>query len=202
MYDDPDGDWCLFQKLSPSLPAADLHITSATPALLLGMSDTEAEKAATDLVVPPLQDSETVWSLAWSPCGRFLASGGDRGGIRLWARTGSNPDSEMVEVVHTSAHRGVCYSLSWGTGGEEGGAGLLASAGGDGRIIVWQIKAVEGEGCLAAPMIAPVAAMKEAHGSADINSVVWNIRADGKGAGMLASAADDGSVKVWRIAQD
>jgi len=202
MYDDPDSDWCLFQKLRPALPAADLTINSSSPHLLSAMADSEAEAAAGDLVVPPLVEAETVWALVWSPCGRFLASGGDRGGIRLWARTGTNPDSEMVEVSHSSAHRGPVYSLSWTTGGAEDGAGLLASAGGDSRIIVWQIKAIEGKEGIAAPVMEPIAAVREAHGAADINSVAWNMRDDGKGAGILASCADDGSVKVWRIVAD
>jgi WD40 repeat protein len=198
MYDDPDSDWTLFQKLRPALAAADLTIAAGSTSLVSAMGDTPAEAAASELVVPPLVEAETVWSLAWSPCGRFLASGGDRGGIRLWARTGTSVDSEMVEVVHSSAHRGPVYSLSW-TAAPEGG--LLASAGGDGRIIVWHTTAIEGEG-IAAPVMQPIAAVREAHGAADINCVAWNAREDAKGAGMLASCADDGSVKVWRVAAD
>lgn len=44
------------------------------------------DTAALDFVVPPLQDPETVWSLAFSPCGQWLASGGDGGGVRIWER--------------------------------------------------------------------------------------------------------------------
>jgi WD40 repeat protein len=199
MFDDPDGDWCLFQKLRPTLPAADLTITADTPHLRTGMAPTPAEAAAASLTVPPLVEAETVWSLAWSPCGRFLASGGDHGGLRLWARTGTNPDSELVEVSHTSAHRGPAYALAWAPGPA---AGLLASAGGDGRVIVWQVAAVEGKDGVAAPTMEPIAAVSDAHGAADINSVAWNVREDGKGRGLLSTCADDGSVKIWRVAAD
>lgn len=202
MYDDPDGDWGLYQRLTPSLPAADLRIPHTSAALVESMGDSPEEAAARAIDVPPLVESETVWSLAWSPCGRFLASGGDQGGIRLWVRMGSNPDSELHEVVHTSAHRGACYAMSWGPGGAEDGVGLLATAGADGRVIVWQVKAVEGKGEVPGAVMEPLAAMRDAHGVADVNSIAWNVREDGKGAGLLASAGDDGSVKVWRVVAD
>lgn len=44
--------------------------------------------------------------------------------------------------------------------------------------------------------------MRDAHGVADVNCVTWLQREDGKGAGVLASCADDGSVKVWRVVSD
>ena len=50
--------------------------------------------------------------------------------------------------------------------------------------------------------IEPIAAMRDAHGVSDVNSVGWCLREDGKGRGMLASAGDDGSVRVWRVVSD
>lgn len=41
--------------------------------------------------------------------------------------------------------------------------------------------------------------MRDAHGVSDVNSVAWCLRVDGKGQGLLASAGDDGSVRVWRV---
>lgn len=100
-WDDPDGDWCIFQKLHPKLPLSQINIPrsdaaaspsqgqiSAYNSLVTALLPTPEEREAeTYLNVPPLLEDETVWSLAWSPCGRFLASGGDLGGIRIWART-------------------------------------------------------------------------------------------------------------------
>lgn len=88
-YDDPDSDWCIFQKLHPSLPSTPLTIPSTFPSHLIdALVPTEEEKKAeAELQVPPLEEDETVWCLAWSPDGRWLASGGDNGGIRLWRRT-------------------------------------------------------------------------------------------------------------------
>lgn len=208
MFDDPDSDWTLLQKLRPSLDATELVIpSSASPSLLEALSPTEPEKEAQSLDVPPLREPETVWALAWSPDGRYLASGGDQGGIRLWERVERGEGEmdednelgemevatgmEVREVQHTAAHAGAVFALSWGPGPTPGG--LLASAAADGRIIVWEV--VEGK-------LSPVAGVREAHGVADINGVGWNAREDGKGAGLLASAADDGSVKVWRVVAD
>ncbi|KAL1407010.1 Glycerol kinase [Vanrija albida] len=205
MFDNPDGDWEAFQRLDPALPAADLHIpASASAALLAEMGPSAAELAGRAVEVPPLAEAETVWSLAWSPCGKYLATGGDSGGIRLWARMGPDADAEFVECVHTAAHSAPAFSLAWTPGGEADGLGLLASAGGDGRIIVWQVAAHEGkEGVYAPPpRLEPVAAVREAHGVADVNSIAWNVREDGKATGLLSSAGDDGSVKVWRITAD
>lgn len=64
--DDPDSDWCPIQRLAPP-----------------GTRD----EAIKDDFVPPLQDPETVWSVAFSPDGQLLASGGDSGQIRVWSQS-------------------------------------------------------------------------------------------------------------------
>ncbi|BEI90349.1 uncharacterized protein CcaverHIS019_0304190 [Cutaneotrichosporon cavernicola] len=204
MFDDPDSDWTLVQRLKPALEATPLEIpATASPSLREALSPTPPEKEALALDIPPLVEDETVWSIAWSPNGRFLASGGDCGGVRLWERVPRAQAEaeeigemevatgmEMREVSHTAAHAGAVFALAWGPGP---GAGLLASASADGRIIVWEVE--DGK-------LVPIAGVREAHGVADVNGLGWNVREDGKGAGLLASAADDGSVKVWRIVAD
>jgi WD40 repeat protein len=60
---------------------------SSFAALSSAILPTDEEMEAQEhLQVPPLLEDETVWSLAFSPCGMFMASGGDLGGIRIWAR--------------------------------------------------------------------------------------------------------------------
>jgi len=86
-FDDPDGDWCIFQKLHPKLPASSLTLPSPSASLRAALEPSAEDKAVEALNVPPLEEDETVWSLGWSPCGRYLASGGDLGGIRIWQRT-------------------------------------------------------------------------------------------------------------------
>lgn len=182
MFDDPDGDWGLYQKLRPRLPGT---VAPVIPALAL--TDEEADGA--ELEVPPLEEAETVWSLAWSPDGGYLASAGDRGGIRLWKKEPGFP-GELKEVAHIVGHGAPVYSISWGVGlgSTEGDLGLLASGGGDGRVIIWQASETG---------FTPVAGARSAHGVADVNSVAWNPRVPG----MLATAGDDGGVKVWRVGE-
>ncbi|ORX35885.1 WD40-repeat-containing domain protein [Kockovaella imperatae] len=191
MFDDPDGDWCIFQKLHPKLPSA------RTQSSLPELSPTADEKAIESLNIPPLEEDETVWCLAWSPCGRYLASGGDRGGIRIWRRKGNQPDSLFEEILHTAAHSRSVFSLSWRKGG------YLASAGGDGKIIVWKTDVIEDGDGPVAPRLSmnPVAAVREAHSVDDVNSLSWCSREEGRGF-LLASCGDDGGVKVWRLVRD
>ncbi|CBQ69090.1 related to WD40 protein Ciao1 [Sporisorium reilianum SRZ2] len=109
-----------------------------------------------------------------------------------------------------------------------GNLGRIASGGGDGRICVYQVTASSDDTKSLVPKMELIAKMERAHGSADVNCVSWapeslNARAgatakiqelmdDGEtpksGADgvsheimsdMLASAGDDGSVKVWTL---
>jgi hypothetical protein len=86
MYDDPDSDWMCFQKLHAKLPPTPLSLPSTSP-LVPALFPTKEEREADESInLPPLEEDETVWSLAWAPGGGYLASGGDHGGIRIWTR--------------------------------------------------------------------------------------------------------------------
>jgi WD40 repeat protein len=102
---------------------------------------------------------------------------------------GNQPESNFIELAHTWSEGGISE--------EQGGKGLLASGGSDGRIIIWQIKS-SGENL----EVYPVGAVRHAHGDGDVNGLQWCLRDDKKGMGMLASAGDDGSVKVWRFTEE
>ena len=123
--------------------------------------------------------SGTVWSLSFSPCGRYLASAGDDLVIKLWERVslleeqkqqkdlGELGEAKRVEGGRMGpwsaggvrigikekwrweergeirdAHERTIYAIDWKAGGapsSEGGLGRIVSAGGDGRINVFQI---------------------------------------------------------------
>jgi WD40 repeat protein len=86
MYDDPDSDWLCFQKLHAKLPASAITLPSSSPLVPALFPTKEEQEADESIDLPPLEEDETVWSLAWAPGGEYLASGGDSGGIRLWSR--------------------------------------------------------------------------------------------------------------------
>ncbi len=149
LADDPDGDWSPFQKLQPKKTAVQPEGgASSGPASAL-----VTEATPSPFVIPPLKELETIWSLAFSPCGRYLASGGDAGGLRIWQRTGKTTESPWIEMGCWEGHKGrACYGVAWQApeippeGGEvpltmvddKEVVGRLVTGGGDGRILLWE----------------------------------------------------------------
>lgn len=86
LYDDPDSDWLVFQKLHPKLPQTPITLPASSPLVPAIFPSKEEQEAEEAINLPPLEEDETVWSLAWAPGGQYLASGGDNGGIRIWTR--------------------------------------------------------------------------------------------------------------------
>ncbi|KAF9522709.1 WD40 repeat-like protein [Crepidotus variabilis] len=151
--------------------------------------------------------SSTVWSIAWSPVGGYLASGSDDKTVRIWRRIAEHK-WECVLVL--TGHDRSVYSVSWGPGkddkrkGKEGEhLGWLATTGGDGKVMIWEVEeptVKEGEtpSMSKPPDHRLVACLNAAHDVHDVNSVVWCPR---KGyEDLLATTGDDGHTKVWKIA--
>jgi WD40 repeat protein len=84
-----------------------------------------------------------VWSLAWAPNGRYLASASDDRTVRIWKRI---TEHEWECVLVLEEHNRTIYSVTWGNGKPEKAAsgseslGWLASTGADGRINVWEFE--------------------------------------------------------------
>ncbi|TCD65197.1 Cytosolic iron-sulfur protein assembly protein [Steccherinum ochraceum] len=147
----------------------------------------------------------TVWTLAWEPAkGRYLASGADDGLIRIWRLSGKSSTEIKAEcIAELKGHENPVYSISWSKGKKEllGNAdgqeslGWLTSTGADGSIIVWEITEHTEADKKVDHRI--VTRLDSAHGVHDVNSVVWCPR-DGL-EDVLATASDDGHVKIWRV---
>jgi WD40 repeat protein len=152
----------------------------------------------------------TVWSLSWSPQGSYLASSSDDLTVRIWKRVGEH---EWKFVLELRGHERSIYSISWGVGkGVSENLGWLATTGGDGKMNIWEItvcftiipRCIETDkrsqetqhtnDPLSAKLLARISG---AHDVNDVNSVSWCPRLEH--ADLLATAGDDGLVKVWRV---
>jgi WD40 repeat protein len=112
--------------------------------------------------------------------------------------TGSDETWEE-EAVLPHAHELAVYAVAWSRQ-----TGLVASAGADGRIVIYEERVVASTEAPLRTEWAVLAVVDGAHGIYEINHVVWTKRADRNAEGgadeeILVSTADDGSVKVWTL---
>jgi len=84
--------------------------------------------SSTDVCLTTIDVEDSVFSVAWSPDGCFLASGTKQGAVDVWdGQTGDH-------ITRLNGHRQCVWGLSWHSNGY-----LLASGGDDQRIRVWDI---------------------------------------------------------------
>ncbi|KAJ3193750.1 hypothetical protein HK101_004252 [Irineochytrium annulatum] len=130
--------------------------------------------------------TSTVWSVDFDATGKRLASVSDDRSLRIWTRSGTSLRDTKYANTSTRAnlHRRAIYDVSWSKS-----HGLIATSAGDNTI---RLVSVNDNGD-----IEDVAQIIEPHGKCDINCVSW-CPLEGHG-DLLASAGDDGSIRIWRI---
>lgn len=98
--------------------------------------------------------TSTVWSVAFSPCGQYLASCSDDLSIKIWMRErvprshgapGATEERWTCQLTIPDAHERTIYSISWSEALDDREnsdieIGWLASAGGDGSTKIWRIR--------------------------------------------------------------
>ena len=111
-------------------------------------------------------DSNELWSVAWNPDGKRLATGGSEGSVKLW-------DAVTGRALHVlRGHTGAVFSVVWSSDGR-----WLASAGHDTTVKIWNLENQN-------------AITLNGHGK-EVTSLGWT--PDSK---MLASGSRDGTVKI------
>jgi WD40 repeat protein len=124
----------------------------------------------------PLQAHKTdsyVWSIASSPDGKILASGGSDGTLRF-----SDPQTRTQTGAPIAAHGGNVYSVAFNSTGT-----ILASAGEDKTVQLWDARNRK-----------PLGAPLQGHSDS-----VWSVALDPKG-NVLASGDNKGVLILWDVA--
>ncbi len=129
--------------------------------------DVQSRQAVADIAFP----SRAIRAISLSPAHGHIAAGGIRGDIHIWSLDGTRKHN-------LSAHRGAVRSLVFTPSGA-----VLASAGTDGRICLWD-----------------AAAGTLLHTLEDHTQQIWQLAFTPDGLHLL-SAGDDGTLRVWAAGQ-
>lgn len=138
----------------------------------------------------------TVWAISFNGRGDRLASCSDDKTVKIWQEYKPGNQYNIATKGKDSTWKCVCtlsgyhdrpiYDVKWCPQ-----TGLIATACGDDYIRIFRESEVSDP---QQPSFELYTSVPNAH-SGDINSVSWNP----KDPGLLASASDDGNVKLWRV---
>ncbi|EOD11573.1 hypothetical protein EMIHUDRAFT_465008 [Emiliania huxleyi CCMP1516] len=154
-----------------------------------------------------LGHASTVWGLAFSADGAHIVSCSDDRSVVLWA--GGPADAAPAAAAAPAApapapysyaqvaslpevHSRPIYAIDW----EKGGARMIATGGGDDAVCAIEATLPE-PGSAKPASLRLVARVAGAH-RGDVNSVA--VAPAERGDGLLASAGDDGVIRLWRRA--
>ncbi len=151
------------------LTSADLHGANLCEANLSGCTLENADFRGANLTGVRIQEMGEVFSTAWSPDGRYLASGGLDGNVRIW----STRTWLEAAVLHSDAQ---VWKISWSPDGT-----YLVSSHEGGLAILWDMQSLQ-----------PQSTFREAHSGFTCTSFDPN----GK---YVAVGSEAGMVSLWDI---
>ncbi len=130
---------------------------------------------------------DSVNSIAFSPDGRFIASGSDSGAIQMW-------DAQTGQIVTTfMGHTNTVYSVAFSPNGQ-----MLASGSWDGTIRLWNVQT--GQTLIILRSLSPTDSLAFnpngntlASGSWNANMQLWDVRT-----GQIISTGQDNSNRLTR----
>lgn len=161
-------------------------------------SDGEWECAQT-LAGPGLGHNSTVWGIAFDREGRQMVSCSDDQTLRVWACSFDNPGQARCKLTTTLSghHDRAIFSVDWSL------QGVIATGCGDNAIRLFESGQAqdtghqEADGNLQSSKFSLAVTKQNAH-SADVNCVRWSPSEPG----LLASAGDDNTVRLWLYTPD
>jgi WD40 repeat protein len=124
----------------------------------------------------------SVLSIAFSPCGKFLAASGITGRIYLW-------EAESFKLIRVfEAHDAWIWTIKFTFDGR-----YLASAGDDQIVKCWDLEELKNKNS----MLEEIQAKEIGDAQATVRDL--SLTSDSDNNIIIASASDNGCVKVWRI---
>ena len=156
--------------------------------------------------------TSTVWDIAFTPSGEYLASCSDDTTLKIWKMIRENGEVQIKPAATCSGyHTRTVFSVDCSTGrkeesnssvSNEGFRGYIATASADNSICVFaiseQTKAAARQGALendGGVVSCELECRKEQAHPCDVNCVRWHP----KEGCLLASAGDDGCIKIWKF---
>ncbi|XP_039120563.1 LOW QUALITY PROTEIN: protein CIA1-like [Dioscorea cayenensis subsp. rotundata] len=136
--------------------------------------------------------TSTVWASSFSECGNRMVTCSDDLTLKIWDTSG-NPSQTSGDgyvpwqhICTLSGYHGrTIFSVSWSS------EGVIASGAGDDAL---RLFVANKDNLVDGPSYSMLLKKEKAH-AMDVNSVQWNP----KDPQVLASASDDGSVKIWEL---
>lgn len=156
--------------------------------------DTEDWVCVQTLGSPGRGHSSTVWAISFNSSGDRLVSCSDDLTLMVWDTTGhplANNDTWKHLCTISGYHDRTIFSVHWSKS-----SGIIASASGDDCIRLFSENLYDGLLLDEAPSYRMLLKKEKAH-TTDVNCVRWHPQEPG----LLASASDDGIVKVWKLSR-